>query len=91
MTEVQLLEDPTTRERHPSVLEQWCVFFYLPFEFIDKGKTEGEKANCLMPSVPFVVCVGFRILASSLFWLFFFNIINEAKVNPVTERKEITH
>ena len=66
------------------------MFFYLPFEFIDKGKTEGEKANCLMPSVPFVVSVGFRILASSLFWFFFFNV-NEAKVKPVTERKEIIH
>ena len=39
-------------------------------------------------AVPFVVCVGFRILASCLFWLFFFNIINKAKAKPVTERKK---
>ena len=47
MTEVEL-EDPTARERHPSVLEQWCGFFYLPFEFTDKGRTKERRliASC---------------------------------------------
>ena len=55
---------------------------------INEGqRREGSFLNAISHNaVHFVVCVGFQILASSLFSLFFFN--NEAKVKPVKERKK---
>ena len=37
--------DRTTKETSPTLFDQWCGFFYVPFDFDQWKKNEGNKSN----------------------------------------------